>query len=202
MVVGTGAIYGYYSQRWGAPPDLQAAAKRVRELPAAIGPWQLQSEEKMADFAVQMLDCAGYVNRKYFNADTGESVHVAITVGPPGPIAVHTPEICYSARAYTFEGQRKAIEIDDPSSERNTFWNLHLRSNQPLSDGLSVYYAWNDGAGWVASESPRFEFAGSPLLYKIQLATNITSDRDSSSTDAGHRFLQALVDLEFPFAID
>ncbi len=107
-----GALYGSLSQRWGAPPDLAAAGAHVSEMPRQIGSWSLVEDLPMEQSALDMLECAGYVNRRYVDQESGRAILVALLVGPPGPIAVHTPEVCFSSRNYDRQDERTAS--DDP----------------------------------------------------------------------------------------
>ncbi len=167
----TGAVHGRLTQRWGPVPDLLAAARHLESFPQQFGDWQLLKMEPIDESTIQMLSCAGYVNRQYVNRKTGQTVSVAIMLGPSGPISVHTPEVCYSSRAYSIKDPRKPISISDSEGQSHTFWNLSFRTNTPSTEQLRVYYAWYGKRGWEASTSPRFEFAGRALLFKLQIAS-------------------------------
>ena len=92
LTLSSGVLYGKYSQRWGPPADLTGAAAQLEKLPRQLGNWKLAEERPMEDSTVEMLECAGYVNRRYVNQQSGQTVNLAIIVGPAGPTAVHTPE--------------------------------------------------------------------------------------------------------------
>lgn len=166
----TGALHGRLTQRWGPVPDLAAAAEHLNSFPREFGDWQLLNMTPMEESTVQMLECAGYVNRQYVNRKTGETVSLAIMLGPSGPIAVHTPEVCYSSRAYSIQEPRKSISLTDSKGQVHSFWSLAFRANTLSADQLRVCYAWCENGLWEASKSPRFQFAGRPLLFKLQIA--------------------------------
>jgi len=193
ITVGTGFAYGRLTQRWGPGPDLMAAARNVANLPKQIGDWQLLSEEPMDPAVIQILSCAGHVNRKYLNRQTGQTISIAIIVGPSGPTSVHTPEICYSSRAYTVTGTRKRATLSDPDGRAHSFWTLSFRSNKTSIDQLRVCYGWCADAGWTAAESPRLEFAGRRLLYKLQIASLVSQLAADKSPDPCQEFLSALL---------
>ena len=195
-----GVLYGNYSQRWGPPPDLLAAARYVEKLPRKIGEWAVVKDVPMDKSAVQMLECAGYVNRQYLNQTTGQSVNLAVIVGPPGPTAVHTPEICFSSRAYEQETARKLVEIPSNTGQPHTFWSLGFSTRNVLADGLRVYYAWSVGDRWKAAESPRYEFAAAPKLYKLQLSATVSPQLGEDQTDPGGEFLKQLVKSDWQVA--
>ena len=110
MIVLGGVLYGHYSQRWGPPADLVAAGIQLTEMPRQIGPWNM-AEELPINAALEMLECTGTSVAATFMRIDGRSLTVAILVGPPGPIAVHTPEICFSSRAYEIQGRRSAVAM-------------------------------------------------------------------------------------------
>lgn len=188
----TGAVCGRISHRWGPVPDMVAAAKHVEELPVQIGNWKMVKSEPMSDLAVRTLMCAGYVNRTYVNQKTGDTVSLAIIVGPSGPTAVHTPEICYSSQAYSIEEPRQAVSLTGGDGQAHAFWRTVFRSSDPAAEQLCVQYGWTADGSWKASESPRFEFAGEPMLFKIQMAAPIPPGR-VSETNPCRQFLDDLL---------
>ncbi len=187
-----GALHGRNSNRWGPPADRVAASAHLATMPKQIGRWKLVDELTIDEPSLTMLECAGYLHRRYTHQDTGQSINVAILVGPPGPIAVHTPEICFSSRAYEIQGQRKAVAMRGGGDKENSYWCTDFQSKNPFSDALRVYYGWSPGGQWKASTSPRYEYAGAPLLYKIQLAVPMTREMMDSDSDPGRQFLEDL----------
>jgi hypothetical protein len=191
--VAAGFVHGRLTQRWGPVPDLLAAGAHLSTLPAQIGDWQLVSDEPIDERTLQMLSCAGHVKRQYVNRKTGETIWVAILVGPSGPIAVHTPEICYSSRATTIEGERAPVSLVDAEGRSNTFWSLWFATSNPSADRLRVWYGWSGSGVWKASESPRFEYAAQPLLFKLQIASFVPSAERENPSDPCQGFLSALL---------
>jgi Protein of unknown function (DUF3485) len=189
ITLGAGIVSGRLLHRWGPTPDLQAAASNLENMPLQIGDWQLQSEEQIPKIMLDVLMCAGHVNRTYVNRQSGKTVNVAIIVGPAGPTSVHTPEICYSSRARTVNGPRVREILTDPTGEPNSFWKLSFNSNSLPTDQLRVYYAWTTDGKWNAAESPRFEFVGQPLLFKIQVASQVSTLDTDATLDPCQQFL-------------
>lgn len=189
-----GALFGQYSQRWGPPPDLQAAAAQLELMPEAIGPWRVVEAKSLDESIVGMLECAGHVNRQYLNGESGAVVKIFAIVGPPGPTAVHTPEVCYSSRAYEKTATRELESIKSSTGVEHAFWRIDFSSRNLMASKLRVYYAWSRGQRWEASEAPRYQHAGAPLLYKIQLAANTPPDAImKGQEDPCREFLEALI---------
>ncbi len=207
----SGIVQGRMSQRWGNSPDGAEAAARLGELPAEFGNWKVDSSSELAPAVQEILQCQGYINRTYVNQQSGEAVHVAVLLGPHGPISVHTPEVCYSSRDYAIERERKKVVLDGAGDDTaDAFWRLELQRSELDSRRLYVYFAWGTGGDWVASKYPRWEFRMQPYLYKIQMAyspaddvsfadaadeTEESDDQDeaSNSKDPGRRFLESFV---------
>ncbi len=189
LIATTGYVYGRLSQRWGPTPDMTAAADHLRTMPKQFGDWHMTEEMELGTTAEKMLECAGHVTRRYVNRKTGARVTMFIIVGPPGPIAVHTPEICFSSRDYDKQGNKRTqVSFASTGTEPHTLWQTTFRSKRITTDTLFVYYAWSTGDIWHASESPRYQYGGDPLLYKLQIA----GLQETDGTDPCQQFLETL----------
>jgi len=201
LITVTGGVwYGSYAQRWGPPADMVAASTKLEQLPRQFGEWSMVEEIPFNEATRNMLECAGHVNRRYINRATGQGVNLAIIVGPPGPTSVHTPEICFSSRAYEQQGQRSRWKLEEGAGAGDSFWTLDFTTQNVLADGLRIYYAWGRGTDWEASESPRFEFAAAPYLYKLQLAAPVAAGVGVGAADVGKEFLQDFLKSGWPQA--
>jgi hypothetical protein len=189
-----GVLYGNYSQRWNKPAESVAAATALKSLPREVGRWKAAEDLVIEPAALQQLDCAGYVYRRYVNQDSGQSIKMVIVAGPPGPIAVHTPEICFSSRAYDIQNERTAVSLERSPGRPHSFWMVDFVTRNAFADRLRVYYAWSLGETWAASRSPRFSYAGAPLLYKIQVAATVPPRSSDESADSVRQFVEQLLD--------
>jgi hypothetical protein len=187
-----GVLHGRYSQRWGAPADVAGFAARLDDVPTQIGPWRMESAEDLEDEVQEILRCQGSLKRRYVNLQTGASVTVALLLGPAGPIAVHTPEICFKAHDFDIVGQKSAEKLTTSADVPSEFWASTFRGKSLAEEKLRVYYGWSTGDGWIASDSARFEFSGEPWLYKIQVAGAVASD-EPSDADPCRQFLEDFV---------
>ena len=190
----SGTIHGRFTNRWGTPPDLEAAGRRVESLPTTFGDWRLTSQEDLDDNAVRLLQCSGYIHRIYHNIKNPllSQVQVAVLVGPAGPISVHTPEICYSSRDYAVEQEPRHLSIHlSGESGEHELWGMSLSAkNNPTRAPLRVCYGWSTGGAWQAPEHPRFQYGGRPLLYKIQIASEVAPGSSSDDSESCTNFLR------------
>ncbi len=193
-----GVLEGRIRNRWGPSETMRAAAQKLEDVPRQFGGpgndrWQLQSSEPMSDGTKQMLECTGNIVRTYTNPRTGESVSFFVIVGPAGPTAVHTPEICFSSQNYKSSEPRQQIAISDREGQEDRFWALSFQSKSARGDLLRVYYAWSTGNGWKAPNDARFAFAGWPYLYKLQVSSTVPGGTDLTTGDTCEKFLKDFV---------
>ena len=189
--VAAGLVEGRLSNRWGEPADLVSAAERVAQVPEQFGDWKMQSSRPFDEDTLAMLQCAGHFTRVYVNSLTGDTISMALLVGPTGPTAIHTPEVCYSSRNQTIIESPTEIATRPKTVPGETLWRMTFRANDPEQALQRVFYGWAGTDGhWRAAKDPRYEYGGEPLLYKIQLASGTTQQADKEGSDPCRRFLQ------------
>src|ERR1700722_7933279 len=102
MLVGSGLVYGQLTDRWGTSSALAQAVARLDRVPRSIGDWKGQ-DAKRDQINLKQFDRAqirGYLVRNYRNERDGREIMVMLVCGRPGPIAVHTPDVCYAGAGY------------------------------------------------------------------------------------------------------
>ena len=190
----SGAVAGVLSHRWGVPTDLAAAGRRIADFPARVGSWECQTTESYDPQIVEVLECVGNTSRTYRNRETGESVQVAFHVGPTGPTSVHTPDVCFPSQNYAQQGPRRRVNVGAATRWGGSFWQSIFRSNGLRGETIEAVYGWTSGDRWTAADRPRFEFAGKPLLYKLQVVA--PTSRTEIEKDGGQATCQRfLADL-------
>jgi hypothetical protein len=195
LVLGTysgGWLQQQSSNHWESAEALRLAGEKLQQpLPNRLGNWRLASERQFADEVVRALQCRAYVCRSYTNDQTGDTVSVAVLVGPPGPMSVHTPEICYSSKDYQVTTGRVPTTVQDQSGQQHVLWDLRLATDDVNRAPLRVLYGWGTGGPWLATRHPRFTHAGERYLYKIHLAAPAADV--SNDYDPCHDFLSSFL---------
>ena len=194
ITIGSGLLHGHLNQRWGIDQQLQAAAEKLQRLPDSFGDWKLKTTKPLSDSAVDMLQCAGYLNAIYVNDKTGEQITAAIMVGPGSTMAIHTPEICYSAKNFKQLGGKRVVEVEFDNRPDQSFWAVDFEVNDVAAKELRVHYAWSDGSDWRAPDKPRLAFAGKRTLFKLQVAEYL-SPLQVNADDTTVRFLRDFLPL-------
>jgi len=195
LTLASGVVQGHLRNRWGASEAMLAAAENLQKVPMQFGGpnkdrWIGKSEEMDKD-SLEMLECTGYIQRSYVNQH-GDKVDMFVIVGPAGPIAAHTPEVCFSTQDYKSPDARQPVPIPDDKAE-NRFWALTFEAkNDPRL--IRVYYAWSTGGPWSAPPGDaRLAFLGFPYLYKIQLSSVVPAGAVLKDGDACQEFLKDFV---------
>src|SRR5262245_5487809 len=106
VLVASGLVHGFWTDRWVPPADVARAADRLDELPLDVGPWKGHKTEVKPGQAGAGV--AGCIQRRYENVQTGAGVAIALVCGRPGPVSIHTPEVCYGASGYLV-GKRERV---------------------------------------------------------------------------------------------
>ncbi len=186
----SGLMHGYLDGRWVDQPDLERVGSRLTELPPKCGVWELVNESELAKESQRQLRCYGSVVREYWNPATGDRVNVFVVFGPRGPIAVHTPEVCYSSATAGIASPRTAETITTADRD-DQFWKMQFRANESQTPHLEVWYGWSDGGAWQAAKYPRVWMTD--RLYKIQVAGSPSETGQKSPVeDFLESFLPAL----------
>lgn len=166
----SGIVHGVLDGRWSQSLDLIEIGGRLDGISEQFGDWELSEREQLDEGAAELLRCYGSIVRVYKNIKSGAEVNVAVLFGPRGPIAVHTPEVCYDSVGTKQVGptRRETIVAD---AERHGLWSVQFRRDPNPDPSLEVWYAWSDGGNWKDSDYPRFWLTEN--LYKIQVAGSV-----------------------------
>jgi hypothetical protein len=160
-VIICGVVHGRFTDRWSPAKEPADAAARLNDVPLNLGDWQ--GEVIDAKPSATAGPIAGMIQRRYVNRQTGESVVIALVCGRPGPVSIHTPDVCYGASGYNVGPRsRKAI----PGGAE--FWTADaVKTHATEETQLRLYWGWSDGHGWKAADDARQMFPRVPVLYKL-----------------------------------
>jgi hypothetical protein len=197
MIISSGLVHGVWTGRWATSRALEARVAELGRVPMAIGDWEGRPMA-LDRRTLEAAEISGYLLRDYENRRDGRKVKVLLVCGRPGPISVHTPEVCYAGSGYEPVAPAVRRRVEAGTTPRpDEFWALELaKPGSVLPGRLQVLYSWNVGGGWKASDRPRLDFGGSPALYKLyvvhQLAEADAGDRDQTAFDFARQLLLEL----------
>jgi hypothetical protein len=188
-ILTAGLIPGLWAGRWIPAVSLDEAVARLPNIPYVVGEWTgrdlpVKAAERTA------ANASGFLRRRYVNARTGGSVALLVLCGRPGPIAVHTPDVCF--RGSGFDEIGKSFRHDIPGSTGSRLWVRQFQKAQPSPVTLRVFYGWSANGTWEASDSPRLAFARSPVLYKLYVIRDLAVPDEPLAEDPAGELLRAL----------
>jgi len=196
VILADGYVYGLWTGRWHETQELSTAPARLERIPLTVGDWQGTSQE-LDPKVVARAEFAGYVLRSYENRRTGAVVSVLVACARPGPLCVHTPELCYRGAGFqmlTEAAARQTVDLESshPSAE---FWKATFaRDDDTTPEQLRVVWSWRTSrSAWTAPDNPRWKFAGEPVLYKVYVAQKFVPRHDESDAADCLPFLRDLL---------
>jgi hypothetical protein len=185
-LVASGVVHGIWTERWQPSVDVARAAEHLDDLPLEIGSWQGQRVEVKPGQAGAGV--AGFIQRRYENPHTGAVVVVALVCGRPGPVSIHTPDVCYGAIGYRVPDRQRLPAPGDQGS----FWKTDATRTTATDEvRLRIYYGWYASAKWVAPDDARTAFPREPVLHKLYVVRELGSAE--SKAEPCEEFLQALL---------
>ena len=178
-VVASGVVHGMLTDRWRASAEPAKRAARLDLVPFTLGDWVGQDIETDSR---QVGPIAGYLHRRYLNRQTGTGVTVFMVCGRPGPVCIHTPDVCYRASGYEILSQEKLTL--PPDVGQGEFWTAKLRKTNSTEDyRLRIFWSWSEANEWSIPESPRLTFARRPVLFKLYLIREMNDKAESPDID-------------------
>jgi hypothetical protein len=165
----------------------------LQSLPRTIGDWQGQDQELDAR-QLQIGEIAGYVARRYEHARTRSSFTVLLVCGRAGPIAVHTPDVCYAGNGFVMAGGvvPYTAHYGDPPRQA-TFAAAKLVKEAAVPTHLRIWWAWDGDGTWRTPAQPRWTYAGQPFLYKLYVIREMASGEDRGGDEAVAEFLKVFL---------
>jgi hypothetical protein len=183
----SGVVHGVWTDRWGTGAEPAAWGARLAGVPRTIGDWEGQDVPLDAK-SLQVAEVTGHLARTYVHRRTGAAVEVLLVCGRPGPISVHTPDVCLRGSGHSLVGAPEKY-----GAVHAEFWTARFRKGQAAPTNLRIFWAWNAGDGWRASTSPRLEFARHPALYKLYVVRSLAALDESLEKDPCTGFLPLLL---------
>jgi hypothetical protein len=206
LLASAGVVHGLWTNRWGLPPDIEAAAARLQAIPTTVGEWT-STEVPIDERQLILAEAVGHLSRRYertIEQQNGppvtQAVNVMVLCGPTGPMSVHPPTVCFTSAGLeqTYAERRMEVLPKDKSQPDTFFETEFVRSAAAAPLRMQTLWSWSPGDRWQAAGNPRFAFARAPFLYKIYVTRetlNRAADEPQSSdqSDPSIKFLEVFL---------
>lgn len=192
-LVAAGVAHGLRTDRWGAKADVKAAAARLDDVPLKVGEWEGRPTEVDAR-QLAVAEAEGHLSRTYVNRRTGAEVSVVVLCGRPGPLSLHSPEVCYGGAGFGMTGDRSTVPLTGEGSPPAELFNARFVKPGVAPETLNVFWAWKASDGnWAANADPRLTYVRSTVLYKLYLVRRLARPDEDLSKDPCPDFLRAFL---------
>jgi exosortase len=195
ILITSGIVHGRWTNRWAVSHDLDEAIARLERVPLTVGEWQGR-EEPMDPRALNSARLEGGALRRYRNTRTGTVIDLLVVCGRPGPVSVHTPDICYPGAGYEATQTRPAsmtLQLGPATAPGEFFTADFEKAGSFPREAIRVYWSWNAAGHWTIPANPRLAFAGRPFLYKLYLILPETGETEAPTNGAIVRFCRAVL---------
>lgn len=193
LIVAFGLVEGLWANRWQTSDAPQQAAARLAEVPLAVGDWQGEARE-MDAAQVAKAELTGYLYRRYVNQQTQEAITVLLVCGRAGPVALHTPDVCYQGAGYHLsESQARRDVALENAPEPVKFWVGQFQKDGAVPDPLRIFWVWGTNGRWEAPDNPRLAFARADALYKLYVIRELPRSDDPLDKDPTLDFVKVFV---------
>lgn len=195
IVLLSGVGHGLWTGRWKEPAALAGAVDRLEGIPLTLGDWQGQTADALDPKILARAGFSGALTRRYVNRRDGSEAMVLLVCGPPGPIAVHSPEICMAGAGYEAMAATDTLRARYGAPARDAQFKAAAfrRPGPALSARLIVFWSWSATGTWATPDYPRLAFASHPVLYKLYVSHQTTRDDGPLASDPCLGLLQGLL---------
>jgi hypothetical protein len=194
MLLVNGYLHGLWTNRWHRAGELETAIANLDRVPLTIGDWRGRAET-LSDPDIAYAGIEGYCFRSYVNQRTGKTVTLLLMCGRPGPIAVHTPDVCYGGSGYEMLGSvAKDVHKYRKNSATAEFFRARFsKTNATGGTDVRVTWSWGAAGQWQAPADPRLTFTRQSALYKLYVIQQVSPSSERFDEEVCKDFLDQLL---------
>jgi hypothetical protein len=170
VLAASGVSHRLWTGAWNFSNEPAASAARLANVPSTFGDWA-GADLEMDARQLARAEAVSHISRRYVNRRSGAEVTVFIICGRPGPVSVHTPDICYGGLGFQVKGTQNRHHIDASAEmpPSDFHWANFEKADPVAPVHLRIYWGWKAGRGWQAPSDPRLTFGAAPALYKLYI---------------------------------
>ena len=167
-----GALYVSTNMLGFSQQYMDYLVKIVQETPSVFDNWTGIDNEQANEAITKESGAIAQVSRVYDNPLFGERINLYFIAGLSFRVAMHSPVVCYPGSGYEQQGEIQTFDFDyvytdsktgKSYARKATFFTVVFKKDDYSE---RVFWAWNDGSGWVAPQFARLHFGGHIPLCK------------------------------------
>jgi hypothetical protein len=194
VLTASGISHRLWTGSWTVSNEPAASAARLEAVPSTIGDW-VGADMEVDPRQLARAEAAGHLARRYVQRRTGAEVSVFVICGRPGPVCVHTPDICYGGIGFHVVGSEGRHQVEGNAEVPPAqLCVANFTKADPVAPAqLRIYWAWKNGPGWQAPTNPRLTFGAAQALYKLYLVYRPAPGAELSEQDPCQDFMHDLL---------
>ena len=176
LILACGITHGIITDRWVESEELEAAVGRFQYFPLQIGSWK---GELLTQVPGKNTGLAASTSVCYCQMPTGKKVTVFFGCGRPGPVSIHTPDVCYSACGFQMDSiVTSRFSRAESGVEGKMYTARFKRTKGGEQTSLRIYWTWYAEGKWDVSENPRLQYHNGSVLYKLYVIHELDSSNE------------------------
>jgi Protein of unknown function (DUF3485) len=196
ILVGSELFHGQWTDRWRLSNEPEASCAKLPKQNEAmiVGDWMGHPSAPLSDEDIVIGEIAGYFYQ-VFTHPRGHVVRVLVVCGRPGPIAVHTPEVCLGGEGFALANPKERLTVAlPPPNKPAEFWvGQFFRYDSGIRKDRRQFWTYGTNGSWSAEENPRFSFARFPALYKIYIMRHMPRKDEKLEDDPTLEFIKVFM---------
>lgn len=196
ILLASGFLHGRWTDRWSISTEPQASCARLpkQEEPMTLGEWRGYPGRPLEEQDRVIGEIAGYFNQIFKNPK-GYEIHVLVVCGRPGPISVHSPEVCLGGEGVVLAGRKKpyVVPLDAPNKPVEFWVGQFYRDDGGLRKDRRQFWTYSADGSWTANDNPRLHFARFPALYKIYIMREMSRRDEKLEDDPALEFIKVFM---------
>jgi hypothetical protein len=201
LVLSAGVAQGWLTDRWSLSNEPAASAAKLDGLPMQLGEWE-GTDQAMDSDELALAEIVGYKLRSYRHLPTGRVAKVLIACGRPGPLAVHTPDVCLSGMGFVKDSEKLYTPPKEGWPEAKFKVGLFVREAGPTKQHQRIFWSWSADGNWSVPDNPRLTFARCPALFKLYVSYPLARPDELRDTDPYLELIRLLlIDLHDRLAL-
>ncbi len=194
VVLGSGLAHGLLTDRWSLSKELDASTAKLKDVGLVLGQWEGKDTKPLDAQDLAVGEIAGYLSRIYVNRQTGSALSVLVVCGRPGPIAAHTPEVCFVGSGMDLvKKSREVISWSPSQPPAECFVGQFRKLQSGLPNQRRVVWSMTTDGSWSAPDNPRWTFRGAAALYKFYLVREIPNGEELLENDNLFEFMKVFI---------
>jgi hypothetical protein len=196
-------VHAQVTGRWKPLPELDQYVDQLNKLDVSIPDW-ISTEAPLEDAdSLGTAGIRGFSSKTYRYRPTGASFTTLIVCGRPGPISVHTPDVCYRSSGFTPTTEPSLVTIGEPGTRTLTLWNLQVAppASRAGAADLVIYWTWIGQKGINSPSNARLAFSGMPALYKLYFVREAARNQSDEITKKDQKRDTAFI-TDFVFQVE